>query len=71
MSTAKRDISLARLDESYKNSIAYQYGLFAEKFSYDMLPEKVVHFAKTILLDSIGVMIVHWTVTAFPASPNP
>ena len=40
MSTAKRDISLARLDESYKNSIAYQYGLFAEKFSYDMLPEK-------------------------------
>ena len=57
MSKAKRDISLARLDESYKNSVAYQYGLFAEKFTYDMLPEKVVTFAKTILLDSIGVMI--------------
>lgn len=57
MSKAKRDISLARLDESYKNSIAYQYGLFAEKFTYDMLPEKVAQFAKTILLDSIGVMI--------------
>ena len=45
MSTVKRDISLARLDESYRNSIAYQYGLFAEKFSYDMLPEKVVQKA--------------------------
>ena len=66
MSTAKRDISLARLDESYKNSIAYQYGLFAEKFSYDMLPEKVVHFAKTILLDSIGVMIGALDCDGFP-----
>ena len=57
MSTVKRDISLAKLDESYKNSIAYQYGLFAEKFSYEMLPDSVVDYAKWILLDSIGVMI--------------
>lgn len=70
MSTAKRDISLARLDESYKNSIAYQYGLFAEKFSYDMLPEKVVHFAKTILLDSIGVMIGALDCDGFPRLTN-
>ncbi len=57
MSTVKRDVSLAKLDESYRNSIAYQYGLFAEKFSYDMIPEKVIDYAKWILLDSIGVMI--------------
>ncbi len=66
MSTVKRDISLARLDESYRNSIAYQYGLFAEKFSYDMLPEKVVQFAKSILLDSIGVMIGALDCDGFP-----
>lgn len=57
MSSVKRDMSLAKLDESYKNTVAYRYGMFAEKFSYDMLPESVVRFAKTILLDSIGVMI--------------
>lgn len=57
MSKEKRDMSLAKLDELYRNSIAYQYGSFAEKFNYDMLPEKVVNFAKMILLDSIGVMI--------------
>lgn len=57
MSKVKREISLAKLDESYKNTVAYQYGLFAEKFSYDMLPESVIQYAKTILLDSIGVMI--------------
>ena len=57
MTTIKRDISLAKLDESYKNTVAYQYGMFAEKFSYDMLPESVVQYAKTILLDSVGVMI--------------
>ena len=55
--TAKRDIHLAKLDESYRNSVAYQYGKFAEAFCYEMMPEKVVRFAKTILLDSIGVMI--------------
>lgn len=57
MSTVKREMSLERLDESYRNSIAYQYGLFAEKFSYEMLPESVIEYAKRILLDSIGVMI--------------
>ena len=41
MSKVKREISLAKLDESYKNTVAYQYGLFAEKFSYDMLPESL------------------------------
>lgn len=57
MSDVKRDMSLERLDESYRNSIAYQYGLFAEKFDYEMLPESVRSYAKRILLDSIGVMI--------------
>ncbi len=57
MSKMKRDLTLERLDLSYKNSLAYQYGLYAEKFSYDMMPEHVLHAAKRILLDSIGVMI--------------
>lgn len=57
MSTVKRNMSLARLDESYRNSIAYQYGRFAENFTYDAIPAAVADYAKQILLDSIGVMI--------------
>lgn len=56
-SKTKREVSLSKLDESYRNSIAYQYGLFSENFSYEMLPPEVVDYAKWILLDSIGVMI--------------
>lgn len=57
MSRIKKELVHEKLDLSYKNTVAYQYGMYAQKFCYEMLPSEVLHAAKRILLDSIGVIL--------------
>ncbi|MFC1988929.1 MmgE/PrpD family protein [Chloroflexota bacterium] len=55
--TLQRDLVWQNLELLYQSSVAYQYGRYALRLCYEMLPEEVVHMAKRCVLDTLGCAI--------------
>jgi len=53
----KRDLALKTIDTMDESSITYYLARYALGLNFDMLPDDVVHQAKRLLLDTLGVAI--------------
>ena len=78
--TTPRELAWQKIEAEYQNSVAHKIARYALTWSYDQLPDEVLHMAKRCLLDAIGCAIgghaapgrkiCEQTVTEFGGNPE-